>query len=364
MNDRKYWLGFSLIPEIGPKRLLRLRNWFHDLESAWTASESALYEAGLGQHATRNLLALRARLNLPAEIEKLERIGARFITLDETEYPGLLKQLPDAPIVLYVRGTLLPDDERALAVVGTRRASTYGRDVAHHLSRELAANEVTVVSGLAHGIDAAAHQGALDGGGRTIAVLGCGIDRIYPSDHQTLAARIVQHGALVSEFPLGSAPDARHFPRRNRIISGLAVGVLIVEAPVRSGALITATAAAEQGRDVFAVPGSVFSATSAGPHQLIQEGAKLVMKVEDILDELNLIRRQVETRAVAEKVAPATENERLILDALGTEPIHVDDLGRRCGLPVAVISSTLTILELKGLARIVGPMQYCLAQDW
>lgn len=324
----------------------------------------ALHEAGLGQQATRNLVALRARLDLSAEMQKLDRVGAHFITHDEDAYPPLLKQLPDAPIILYVRGTLLPDDQRALAIVGTRKATSYGRDAAYRLARELAAQGVTIISGLAHGIDAAAHQGALDGGGRTIAVLGCGVDRIYPADHRALAARIIQNGALVSEFPLGSAPDAHHFPRRNRIISGLSLGVLIVEAPHKSGAIITASAAAEQGREVFAVPGSIFSPASAGANRLIQDGAKLVLTVDDILDELQLISRYVETRKVAEKVAPANEEERLILDMLGAEPTHVDDLVRRCGLPVATVNSTLAILELKGLARAVGVMQYCLAQDW
>ncbi len=363
MSNHKYWLGFSLVPEIGVKRLSLLHSWFGELEGAWAATENQLAQAGLDQQAIANLVRTRKTLDLDAEMEKVDKVGAWLVTLTDEGYPAQLKKLPDAPPVLYVRGTLISDDERALSIVGTRKATTYGRDAAHYFAKALAGNSVTVVSGLAQGIDAAAHRGALDGGGRTFGILGSGIDRIYPREHQKLAQEISHHGAIISEFPIGTPPEARNFPRRNRIISGLALGVLVVEAPEKSGAMITASVAAEQGRDVFALPGNIFSASSRGTNRLIQDGAKLVMDVTDILDEFNIVHNNVQTRVVTEQIAPANASEMKVLDYLSADPIHVDDLVRLSGLAVPVVSSTLTILELKGLARSVGYMQYCLIQN-
>jgi DNA processing protein len=363
VSDPKYWLGFSLVPEIGPRRLANLLHWFGDLSSAWGASESQLIQAGLDKQPTANLLHTRKQLNLDAEFEKITRCGARLITLIDDDYPAVLKKLPDAPTVLYIRGTLRSDDNHALSIVGTRKATTYGRDAAYHLSKQLAAQGVTVISGLAHGIDSAAHKGALDGGGRTLAVMGCGVDIIYPNDNQKLAQQIMGCGAIISEFPIGMHPEARNFPRRNRVISGLALGVLVVEAPEKSGAMITASIAADQGREVFAVPGNIFNPMSTGTNRLIQDGAKLVINVSDILDELNIAHDNVQTQTMTERIIPANNTEAEILKHLGADPIHIDDLVRLCGLPVAMVSSTLTILELKGLARTVGHMQYCLVQS-
>jgi DNA processing protein len=360
VNDRKYWLGFSLVPEIGPKRLSHLLNRFGDLALAWTASETRLCEAGLDRLPVENLLRVRRQLDLDAEMAKIEKVGARLLTLADDDYPALLKKIPDAPTVLYVRGQLVPADDHALSIVGTRRATSYGRDAAYHFAKQLAAQDITIISGLAHGVDSAAHRGALDGGGRTLAVLGCGIDRIYPADNQKLADDILRHGAIISEFPVGTPPDGRNFPRRNRIISGLALGVLVVEAPEKSGALITTTTAAEQGREVFAVPGNIFNPMSGGTNRLIQDGAKLVMAVEDILEELNITHQNAQASTITERIVPANDTEKSLLQLLGADPIHVDDLTRLCGLPVSIVNSTLTILELKGLARMVGHMQYCL----
>jgi DNA processing protein len=360
VTDRLYWLGFSLVPEIGPKRLSYLLNCFDDLESAWKADAVQLAQAGLDRQPLENLLRVRQQLDLKAEWQKVEKAGARVVTLVDDDYPALLKTVPDAPAVLYVRGTLTHSDNLALSIVGTRRATSYGRDAAYHFAKHLSQQGVSVISGLAHGIDSAAHRGALDGGGRTLAVLGSGIDRIYPADNDKLAADIVRNGALITEFPIGTAPEAFNFPRRNRIISGLSLGVLVVEAPEKSGALITTTTAAEQGREVFAVPGNIFNPMCAGTNRLIQDGAKLVMTVEDILEELNIAHSVIQTSALAEQIAPANDLESRLLQHLGADPIHVDDLTRQIGLPVSVVSSTLTILELKGLARTVGHMQYCL----
>jgi DNA processing protein len=363
VSDRKYWLGFSLIPEIGPKRTTQLLQWFGDLQSAWQASEAQLRDAGLDKQPRANLLRLRAQLDLDAQIERLRREGFTLITSEDESYPPLLKRLPDAPMLLYVRGTLTPADHRALSIVGTRKATQYGRDAAYTLARDLAQQGITIISGLAHGIDAAAHKGALEGGGRTLAVLGSGIDIIYPSDHRELAAKIANRGAMISEFPLGMPPEAHNFPRRNRLISGLALGVLVVEAPEQSGALITANIAADQGRDVFAVPGNIFSAASSGTNRLIQDGAKLVMTANDVLEELEIAHQVVQTRTKTEKIAPANETEAALLKYLSMEPLHIDDLVRLCGLPIAIVTSTLTILELKGLARTVSPMHYSLLYD-
>ncbi len=358
MDERKYWLGFSLVPGIGPKRLLALTRAFGSLRAAWTADELHLRDARLDGETTTNLLRTRAQLDLDAEMGKIERAGASLLTPEDAGYPALLKHLPDPPLALYVRGALTTQDELALAIVGTRKATTYGRDSAAFFARQLAQQGVTIVSGLAHGIDGAAHRAALDAGGRTIAVLGCGIDRVYPSDHAELARQIARQGAVISEFPIGSKPEAHHFPRRNRIISGLSLGVLVAEAPEQSGAMITATMAAEQGREVFAVPGSIFSTAHGGTNRLIQDGAKLVMTVEDILDELNIAHNKVEARVLTKQIAPAGAQEAGLLRYFGAEPLPIDELVRQSGLPTAEVLSTLTLLELQGYVEDDGRGNY------
>jgi DNA processing protein len=355
-----YWLGFSLVPEIGPKRLGLLLEYFGNLADAWRAAHHELERAGLDSTPRRNLIHLREKLELGQEMRRVEQAGAHVLTLHDEAYPTLLARLPDAPILLYVKGQLQPGDARAVGVVGTRRATVYGRDAAYRLSKELAAHQVTIISGLAPGIDTAAHKGALDAGGRTLAVLGCGIDITYPAENRDLARQISQRGALLTEFPLGMRPGKNNFPRRNRIISGLSLGVLVAEAPEKSGALITASSAADQGRDVFAVPGNIFNPMGLGANRLIQDGAKLVTCAQDMLDELEIVTERQETQAVVSRVVSANPTEARILGYLTAEPIHVDEIVRMSQMPIAVVSSTLTILELKGLARSVGSMQYCL----
>ncbi len=358
MSDPKYWLGFSLAPDIGPKRIQELVNHFGDLEAAWKASERQLAQAGLNDRLVANLLNVRRQIDLMAEMEKIERVGARLLTLEDADYPQPLTSLPDTPPVLYLRGTLTPADHYALGIVGTRKATKYGLDVTYDLAQQLAQNGITIVSGLAQGIDSAAHQGALDSGERTIAVLGCGIDTIYPKSNLELAHRIVKNGAIISEFPIGTPPEGRNFPIRNRIISGLSLGVLVTEAPEKSGAVITATVAAEQGREVFAVPSNIYNVMGRGTNRLIQDGAKMVINVHDILDELNIVHNVVETRIQTERIVPANKIEAQVLNNLSTDPIHIDELVRLSGLSIAEVSSTLTLLELKGLAQMVGHMQY------
>jgi DNA processing protein len=271
-------------------------------------------------------------------------------------YPAALRMIADAPRCLYIRGHMTDADRVAVAIVGTRRASPYGIAVAEWLGRELARCGVTIVSGLARGVDAAAHRGALAGSGRTIAVLGCGIDVVYPPEHRRLMAQIIESGAVLSEFSPGTPPLRHQFPRRNRLISGLALGVVVVEGRARSGAVITADCALDQGREVFAVPGSIFDETSRTPHRLLQQGATLVTRVEDILDELGLTALRL--LASAGPSAALEGIEAGVYAQLSLQPQHPDTLALRCRLPVAEVNRALTLLELRGLARAVPGQRY------
>jgi DNA processing protein len=357
----RYWVGFSRVPGIGPVRLRALLEHFGDIRQAWGASAATLQAIGFDRRTIESFVTVRDKLDLTAELERVSRLGVTVLTWDSSGYPSLLKNIPDPPPVLYVQGELMLRDEWALAVVGTRRPTVYGREATRTLVGTLAASGVTIVSGLAYGIDTHAHQTALEAGGRTIAVLGCGIDIIYPAKNRDLAQRIISNGALVSEYPLGTRPEGGNFPRRNRIISGLSLGVLVVEGTRRSGALITADYAAEQGREIFAVPGNILSPNSAGPNQLIQQGAKLVTTIGDVLEELNLtmVAEQVEAR----EVIPDNEVEAALLELLSSEPVHVDELGRAAALPISEVASTLTLMELKGKVRQVGGMNYVIARE-
>jgi DNA processing protein len=356
VSERKYWVGFNIVKGIGPARVRLLREHFSSLRRAWEASEADLRGAGLDRRSLAALLETRPHLNLDREMERLDALGVAVLTWEDHDYPARLLEIDDPPPVLYMRGSLDDQDQWAIAVVGTRRASPYGRQVTSSLAADLARSGVTIISGLARGIDGLAHRAALEAGGRTIAVLGSGPDIIYPPEHRQLATAIVQQGALVTEFPLGTKPEAGNFPPRNRIISGLALGVLVTEAGEGSGALITTDYALEQGRDVFAVPGNITAHGSSGTNQLIQNGAKPVLTAQDILEELNLalVTQYVEAR----ESLPVDENEAAILAHLSDEPRHVDEIVRLSGLPVEQISGTLTMLELKGMVRQVATMTY------
>jgi DNA processing protein len=341
--------------------LRALLEHFGDIRQAWGASAATLRAIGFDRRTIESFLTVRDKLDLATELERVSRLGVTVLTWDSPDYPSLLKNIHDPPPVLYVQGELMLRDDWALAVVGTRRPTVYGREATRTLVGTLAASGVTIVSGLAYGIDTQAHQMALEAGGRTIAVLGCGIDIIYPAKNRGLAQRIISSGALVSEYPLGTRPEGGNFPRRNRIISGLSLGVLVVEGTRRSGALITADYAAEQGREIFAVPGNILSPNSAGPNQLIQQGAKLVTAIGDVLEELNLtmVAEQVEAR----EIIPDNEVEAALLELLSSEPVHVDELGRAAALPISEVASTLTLMELKGKVRQVGGMNYVIARE-
>jgi len=360
-KDIKYWVGFSLIPGIGRVKLTQLENYFGNLEDAWQATPADLKHAGLDDGSIRAITSWRPRVSLEAEMEKLDRYGVKAFTWHDPDYPSRLKEIYDYPPILYVRGSLLPEDEWCLAVVGTRRASVYGRQVTEEIVADLARSKITIVSGLAKGIDSVAHHSALEAGGRSIAVFACGLDIVYPAENANLARRIIQQGALISEYPLGTRPKADNFPRRNRIMSGLSLGVLIVEAGETSGAMITAHLALEQNREVFAIPGSILSPASRGTNHLIQEGAKLVRDYTDILEELNLtaVAQQIEMK----EIIPASDTESLLLKQLSAEPIHIDEVCRSSGLPMSMVSSTLAMMELKGLVKQVGTMSYVLARE-
>lgn len=360
--DLPYWLALSRVKGIGPARFRSLLDAFGTAESAWAADAGAWQRAGLDARTVASFEQQRRHIVPEAERERLLRLRVAAVRLSDPGYPKLLREIPLPPPILYVRGALTRDDDIALAIVGTRRASAYGRQVTERLTADLVAQGVTVVSGLARGVDTVAHTAALDAGGRTVAVLGCGPDLVYPPENARLAARIVESGAVVTEFAPGTQPEAGNFPARNRLISGLSLGVLVTEAPEDSGALITTRFAAEQGRDVFAVPGNIYNRVSLGANRLIQDGAKLVLGVEDVLSELNLhlIPQQLEMR----ELLPENDAEARLLAALRErdEPHHIDELCRATGLPVSEVSGTLVMLELKGHVRLVGPMTYALAR--
>ena len=353
--EAAYWLAFHQVPFIGPARQRRLLDRFGGLSAAWAAPEAELRSC-LEERALSALLQTRRELDLPAMMERLEQDGLRVTTPVEETYPSLLREIGAPPPVLYYRGELLETDRVAVAIVGTRRVTSYGREMTIRIAGDLARAGVTIVSGLARGVDGEAHKAALDAGGRTIAVLGSGVNRIYPPEHRNLARRIAEQGAVVSDYLPDTPPDGVNFPPRNRIISGLSLGVVVVEAPDRSGALITVEFAADQGRDIFAVPGPATAANSSGCNRLLREGARLVRSADDILEDLAISRRH---EAVAiQQALPLGEDDRRLLAVLSSVPQHIDDLAMLADATVAETSARLMTLELQGLARNAGAQHY------
>jgi DNA processing protein len=359
MENTRYYLGFNRVNGIGPARLDRLIERCGSIEAAWRASAAELAAAGLEPKLIEALIETRRTLDLDREMERARRAGITLIDRENPAYPSLLRHIPSPPPLIYVRGALSDADAWSVAVVGTRQPTSYGREATRRLTTGLVESGVTIVSGLALGIDSIAHTAALDAGGRTLAILPCGADMVYPERHTALAQRIAGSGALISEFPPGARPIPQLFPVRNRLISGLARGVLVVEAGVKSGALITVDYALEQGRDVFAVPGPIFSPRSEGTNQLIRNGAGLVTCAGDILDALDMsvAASQQEVRAAL----PDDPVEAAVLSLVGYEPLHIDDLQRRSSMPVYEVSAALAVLELKGFVRQCAPMCYVLA---
>lgn len=357
----RYYVAFNQVAGIGPARLAQLIETCGSIEAAWHADPAAMDAAGLDRRTMTAFEQTRASLDLDTLMQQLAASDVTLLTIDDAAYPRLLRAIDTPPPLLYVRGALHQHDEWAVAIVGTRKVSTYGREVTRTLVSDLARSGITIVSGLAGGVDSIAHQAALDAGGRTLAVFGTGIDIIYPHYNRALADRIMPQGALISDFAPGTRPAAANFPARNRIISGLSLATLVIEAGVQSGALITARFANEQGRDVFAVPGSILSPSSAGTNRLLRDGAGVVTCAEDILEALNLHMLQVQQQ-VATELLLDDPTEAAVMAELSAEPRHIDAIARACGLPAATVAATLTMLELKGFVRTVGTMEYVRAR--
>jgi len=352
MEDTLYWLALNMVPGVGPIAYRNLVGTFHDPERVFAAPKQKLAAVeGIGEKTVEAIKAFPAAKMAAEELKKTADLGASIVTFRDQGYPKNLLQIYDPPPLLYVRGKLDEGNPLMVAVVGSRKGSPYGRAVTKRISKELASAGVTVVSGMARGIDTFAHLGALEADGRTIAVFGCGIDIIYPPENKRLFDDIIGHGACISEFPLSTPPEGKNFPKRNRIISGLSMGVVIVEATADSGSLITASYALEQGREVFAVPGNVGMATSKGTNTLIKQGAKLVEGAQDIVTEI-----LPQYGGVAKKDdLPALSNEEDgIFQLLSHTPLHIDEISRLSQMEVRHVSTILLELELKGVISQLG----------
>lgn len=350
MTEREAFVVMNLLPGMGPVKGRRLVDAFGSAAGVLAAGADRLRGVeGVGAELAETLVRWEDRADPAAELARADACGARVLTLADADYPASLRQIHDPPFVLYVRGSLGPRDARGIAVIGTRTPSYYGREMTRRLSFQIAHAGVTVVSGLARGVDTAAHEGALAAKGRTVAVLGCGIDRVYPPENEPLARRIEESGAVIAEFPMGTTPDRQTFPIRNRVVSGLSQGVLVVEAPLNSGSLITANMALEQGRQVFAVPGRADQPQSRGCHRLLRDGARLVEDAGDVLGELGwLIPPEPAAATTASKL---TGNEARVEAAVGDDEADLDDVIRRSELPASAVAAALMKLEMKRRIR-------------
>jgi DNA processing protein len=363
------YLALNLLPNIGPIRVRRLLEQFREPQAILSASaRELLLVPGIGEEMAAHIADWENRIDLPGEKCRLSDHGIELLTLDDPRYPAALRQIHDPPFLLYLKGTITPADAAAVGVVGSRRMTHYGREQARKFSFQLARAGFTIVSGLARGIDTAAHEAALAAGGRTIAVLGSGIGNVYPPDNQALADRITGSGAVLSEFPVLYVPDKQSFPLRNRIVAGLSSGLLVVEAPARSGSLITANQALEQGRTVFAIPGPIDRPSSEGCHRLIQQGATLVCTPDDVIDELGLeinalpldftesVSKSIPHQSPKEPAPPIrivdlSELERRLLSELALGEATIDSLSAATQVPAGRISAALLQLEMKRLVR-------------
>lgn len=364
-NELPYWLALRRAG-LGTTNFALLLRQFETIERAWHAPSEEIARAGIDAQFVRAVAQARSRFDPDGELKALERHGIRACTWLHDDYPASLRNISQSPPVLFLHGSSGPEFEQAVAIVGTRQVTPYGRQACEHFSGALAGAGVAIISGLARGVDAIAHRVAVEHGSPTVAVLAGGLDNVFPKENVGLAERIVQNGCLVSEYPVGIPARRDYFPRRNRILAGLAKATLVIEAGEGSGALHTANWAFDQGRDVFAVPGSIFSRQSWGTNQLIRENtAKLIATPDQLLEELNLVAAGGQMLLEAPVPAPApratiapTSEEAILLKAIGEEGTHIDEVVRASGLPIAAVSSTLQIMELKGLVRQSGPMMY------
>jgi DNA processing protein len=351
MNTIFYWIALNSVHGISDRVYKKLIDYFKTPERVFKASKRELLNIdGIGDTLASSIIDFNEWEKVNKELELIERYGVKTLTLNSPEYPKNLLNIYDPPPLLYIKGDIIKEDDVALAIVGSRMTSNYGRITAERISKELALNGITVISGFARGIDSIAHKGALSANGRTIAVLGSGIDIIYPKENKGLFSDIINNGAVITEFSMGTKPHGFNFPKRNRIISGLSLGVLVIEAAERSGSLITANYALEQGREVFAIPGNPLFRTSKGTNKLIKEGAKLVESVDDILEEITPdIKKKV--NMFSEKERDLSEREKNILSILSYEPTHIDNIVKITGVMVNEILSILLKLEIEGLIK-------------
>jgi len=362
-EDTSYWLAFNSFDGIGPLRFKLLLEYFGTAKKAWEAGEDELVKIGLGEKLASRFDFFRQSFDISGYLKKVQEASVFVLTWEEEAYPKFLKEIGAAPPVLYLKSKSLEFlkklfEKPCLGVVGARKITSYGRQVTESLVSDLVANGLIIISGLARGVDSVAHKTAIDDGGLTIAVLGSGVDIIYPPENKRLYQEIAENGAVISEFPLGYPAVPGNFPARNRIISGLSLGVLVTEAAEDSGALITASSAAEQGREVFAVPGPITSPLSKGTAELIKKGAKLVYNVDDILEELKISPKKLGLDKIVESMKGLKDEEKKVLELLENENLSADEIIRKTGWETAKVGSILSMMEVKGLIKGLGEGKY------
>lgn len=359
----KYLNALNKIYGLGPQKMRTLLDYFGNGEEIWKANISRLEASGIGPVLSGKITSERENINPDSEWEKLKKENIRMITFADPDYPTLLREIPQAPYIIYIKTSDPAFDLNAspmISIVGSRKFTSYGSQAAYSLARDLAQAGITIVSGMALGIDAIAHQGALDGGGKTVAVLGNGLDdkNIAPRTNFNLSRKIMEAGALLSDYPPETPANPNNFPARNRIVAGLSLGTLVIEAGEKSGTLITSNLALEFNREVFSIPGSIFSSQSIGTNDLIRKGAKIVTGVKDILEELDLEKEKSESPSVPKN--PESEEEKILLGILSTEPLHIDNLAKISKLGTVTVSSTLVLMEMKGWVKNIGGQNYIL----
>lgn len=359
----KYLNALNKINGIGCQKMKMLLGFFDSAEEAWQADSSQLEKSGIGNNIAQKIIEERKNINPDEEWEKLEKENIKMVTLTDENYPALLKEISSLPYIIYVKSAednYNFNESPMIAIVGSRKFTQYGKQTAENFARELARAGITVVSGMALGIDSFAHRGALDGGGKTIAVLGSSLEdkNIGPRSNYELSRNIIENGVLLSDFSLGISSVPGNFPARNRLMAGMTLGTIVIEAASESGSLITANLALEFNREVFAVPGSIFSPQSEGTNTLIKSGAKMATSVKDILEELNIERRSAQDQV--KKIIPATPGEEKILKNLSQDPVHIDTIAKLTKLEASVVSGTLAVMEMKGFVRNIGGQNYIL----
>lgn len=363
MSDLKYYIAFSKTGIIGAVRFKKLSAYFSDMRAAWEAGVEELARAGIEENVAAELANKRKGISPDGAMEEMEKEKILAITINDKKYPALLKEIYDTPAVIFYKGNIASLSEPSVGVVGSRKISLYAQQSTPFIVKELARNGVAIVSGLALGVDTFAHQATVEVGGKTIAVLGGGLDKknFYPPHNHDLAQKIIETGgAVISEHSVGAPPLHFNFPQRNRIISGLSLGIIIIEAAERSGALITAKIALEQNREVFAVPGNIFQLNSYGSNDLIKKGAHLTTAATDILEILNF-KKAVEHHE-NKKIIPENPDEEKILAVLSADPMHIDAIGRTVNMSAAALSSALMLMEMKGMVKNLGGNMYVIGR--